>query len=679
MKLPFNVLLCLTVGTFSNLFAQGTYDFQPTIEARSIDLINDSGFHFKDLNRNQRLDIYEDWRQPVDARIDDLIQQMTVEEKVGMMLINKLNAGQYGALTEEAVEFVELEKMTRFIFRNLVTNTPNREYRDPWRGPDITPFEAAQFMNAIQELAESTRLGIPIMFKSNARNHLDNNARAGINNSSGSFSTWPKEAGLAATRDMELIEQFAKTMKAEWTAIGLRGMYGYIADLSTEPRWYRIHETFTEDSDLAAEIITELVTNLQGRTLDRNGIALTVKHFPGGGPQENGADPHYSFGRNQIYPANNFDYHLRPFQAAITAGVSSFIAYYGIPLGQQYMPNDVGMAFSKGILTDLLRNQLGFRGYINSDTGIIGDKAWGLEDKEIDDQILITLDAGTDILSGFNDNDQLLRLVKSGRLAESKVNESVQRLLREQFQLGLFENPFVDPNRAAYVLGNASFQKKADIAQRKSIVLLQNDMKLPISIPDNNNFQLYTMNVDVEDLGTETWSKIDFIKGEYSESGSINSLPDVIPNYALIRISVTNDGAMEELRFGGANPDELDFLSFTQMSTAKSWKIVPPLPVIKEIMQKIGPEKTILSINFRQPYVIDQQSELLKSGAIFATFGVNDEALMDVIFGKFHPTGKLPFALANKPEAISRQQSDAPGYSKEDTLYPFGFGLTYDE
>jgi beta-glucosidase len=320
-----------------------------------------------------------------------------------MLLINTLNAGWKGSLTSTAVEFIEDEKMTRFIFRNTIKDNPvSSAAGNPFGGVQITPFEAAQFMNSVQELAESTRLGIPVVFKSNSRNHIEYDARSGINVESGSFSSWPKESGLAATRDMELIEEFATTMAREWTSIGLRGMYGYMADLSTEPRWYRVHETFTEDSNLASAIISTLVKNLQGASLNSNSVALTIKHFPGGGPQEGGGDPHYDFGRNQAYPANNFDYHVAPFHAAIDAGASSIMAYYGIPVGQPYLPNNVGMAFSKGIITDLLRKKLGFKGYVNSDTGIIGSRAWGLEDKSEEEQILIAIEAGTDILSGFN-------------------------------------------------------------------------------------------------------------------------------------------------------------------------------------------------------------------------------------------------------------------------------------
>ncbi len=674
------LLVLLLVIKGSHSFAQGIDRFQPDIQARAVDRRHEDGFTFKDLNKNGKLDAYEDWRQPTESRIENLISQMNLQEKVGMMLINTLNAEEKGRLSERAVELIEDEKMTRFIFRNTITENPvNAGGGNGFRGVQITPFEAAQFMNSVQELAENTRLGIPVMFKSNARNHVDYDARAGINVASGAFSSWPKESGLAATRDMELIADFANIMAQEWTAIGLRGMYGYMADLSTEPRWYRVHETFTEDSDLASEIISVLIKNLQGDSLHTGSVALTIKHFPGGGPQEGGGDPHYDFGKNQVYPANNFDYHLAPFEAAIKAGASSIMAYYGIPVGQPYLPNNVGMAFSKGMITGLLRNKLGFKGYVNSDTGIIGERAWGLEDKSEEEQILIAIEAGTDILSGFNNNQQLLDLVASGKLSESRVDLSVRRLLKEQFELGLFENPYVDPNRAAYLVGNPSFQRKADIAQRKSIVLLQNNMNLPIALPkEGDSLKLFTMGVHTEMFEEAVWSNIKATPGDY-EAGKGEVMPSITKDidYAIIRVHVANDEGGGERRYGGASADELNMLAFSEMAEAKSWKMTPSLEDIKTIMKTVGAEKTILSIDFRQPYVLDEGSGLLKAGAILATFGVSDAAVMDILTGTFKPTGKLPFALANKPEAIIEQHPDAPGYPEEDTLFPFGHGLTY--
>jgi len=662
-----------------NVFAQKSSHQQPLIEHRAVDLIHEKQFIFKDLNKNQKLDVYEDWRQPLDKRVANLVSQMTLQEKVGMLLINTLNAGEKGTLTEGAVDYIENQKMTRFIFRNTIKNNPvNTGAGNGFAGVQISPYEAAQFMNAVQELSERTRLGIPSLFKSNSRNHMEIDARAGINVESGSFSSWPKESGLAATRDMELIADFAKIMAEEWRAIGLRGMYGYMADLSTEPRWYRVHETFTEDSKLATDIIKVLIKNLQGEKLHSKSIALTIKHFPGGGPQEGGGDPHYTFGKNQIYPAGKFDDHLAPFKAAIDAGASSIMAYYGIPVGQPYMPNNVGMAFSKGILTDLLRTLLKFRGYVNSDTGIIGERAWGLEDKSLDEQILIAIEAGTDILSGFSNNKQILNLVEAGKLPESRVNLSVTRLLKEQFELGLFENPYVDPNRAAYLVGNPSFQQKADLAQRKSIVLLQNKTKLPLAQPKGQDtLKIFTMGMNTDLFKKREWSNYKVTSGEYNKAKK-ETLPAISKetDIAIIRVQVTNN-AGNDRRFGGADSTELDFLSFSEMAKSKSWKISPSLEDIQTVMETVGAEKTILSIDFRQPYVLDEASGILNAAGILATFGVSDAAVMDIIMGKFNPTGKLPYALAKSSTAVVKQAPDAPGYPEEDTLFPFGFGLNY--
>jgi beta-glucosidase len=662
-----------------NVFAQKSSPQQPLIEHRAVDLIHEKQFIFKDLNKNQKLDVYEDWRQPLDKRVANLVSQMTLEEKVGMLLINTLNAGEKGKLTEGAVDYIENQKMTRFIFRNTIKNNPvNTGAGNGFAGVQISPYEASQFMNAVQELSERTRLGIPSLFKSNSRNHMEIDARAGINVESGSFSSWPKESGLAATRDMDLIADFAKIMAEEWRAIGLRGMYGYMADLSTEPRWYRVHETFTEDSELATDIIKVLIKNLQGEKLHSKSIALTIKHFPGGGPQEGGGDPHYTFGKNQVYPAGKFDYHLAPFKAAIDAGASSIMAYYGIPVGQPYLPNNVGMAFSKGILTDLLRTLLKFRGYVNSDTGIIGERAWGLENKSLDEQILIAIEAGTDILSGFSNNKQILNLVEAGKLPESRVNLSVTRLLKEQFELGLFENPYVDPNRAAYLVGNPSFQQKADLAQRKSIVLLQNKTKLPLAQPKGQDtLKIFTMGMNTDLFKEREWSNYKVTSGDYNKAKK-ETLPAISKetDIAIIRVQVTNNAGSDR-RFGGADSTELDFLSFSEMAKAKSWKISPSLEDIQTVMETVGAKKTILSIDFRQPYVLDEASGILNAAGILATFGVSDAAVMDIIMGKFNPTGKLPYALAKSSAAVVKQAPDAPGYPEEDTLFPFGFGLNY--
>ena len=657
---------------------------QVPIRARAKPTILVNGVAFKDLNANGRVDPYEDWRLPIAARVRDLVGRMTLEERAGMLLINTLNAEPGGRIPERGVKLIQDEKMTRFVFRNTVT--PNPQPPAPggrgggFGGVEVSAYEAAQFTNLVQELAEGTRLGIPVIFKSNARNHYERDARAGINTGAGAFSEWPKEPGLAAMRDTALISEFGRIMRQEWTSIGLRGMYGYMADLATEPRWFRIHETFGEDADLTSSIITSLVKNIQGERLGPGGVAMTLKHFPGGGPQSGGADSHYAFGKNQSHPSGDLAYQLKPFRAAVAAGVSSIMPAYGIPVGVKYAPNDVGMAFSRGLLTSLLRDTLHFTGNLNSDTGIIGTRAWGLESKSVDDQIAMAVNAGVDVLSGFESNAQIVGLVKSGKISEARLDDAVKRLLAEAFQLGIFEDPYVDPARAAYLVGNRAFQMRVDLAQRKSIVLLQNqDATLPLRAPTAAApVRVYAMGLRSDVVGDARWGGYAVTSGDYDAAkGEHRAAVPAGTDYSIIRVEVSNQGANRDLMFGGANQDELNMLAFSEMAKAKSWKVSPSVEDIQSVMREVGPGKTVLAIYFRQPYVLDEASGFRNAGAILATFGVRDEAIMDVLTGKFRPTGKLPFALAGNAQALLRQASDAPGYERGDTLFPFGFGLSY--
>lgn len=716
---------------------------QPSVQSKVHEVLNIDGYTFRDANGDGELTPYEDWRLPVDERISDLLDRMTLEEKVGMMLIDTLYAEARGTTGTLHKNYIHDQHMTRFIFRNTIltqeeiNNLSDDERDNPPSGPfganyPISPMEAAQYMNAVQEEMEKTRLGIPALHKSNARNHIEPDARAGINVSAGAFTAFPKEGGLAAMNDMDMVAKFAEVMKAEWNAIGLRGMYGYMADLSTEPRWYRVHETFTEDADLASDIIDTLVTNLQGNSVDSDSIVLTLKHFPGGGPQFLGLDPHYQAGQHQSYPAGQFDYHVKPFKAAIDAGVASIMPYYGIvgggdwsinspdgetnldvgaPLGDLLNDRDkdtvrvannsygadvgspkgnVGSAFSKGILDDLLRKELGFKGVINSDTGIIGEpnapltdyqapannRAWGLQDKTQAELFKIAIEAGTDVFSGFHENANILDVVTQYPELEEQVDKSVARLLKVQFELGLFEDAYVDASKANEIVANPESKALADEAQRKAVVLLDNkDSLLPLPEPTElAPVSLFTMGMD----GT--------IAEEHGYNVTVGDNQDGVKvadatgsDYALIRVRVSNTSA-GLLYFGGSNFNEISSLDFTTMaSTAdgegQSWKITPSLEDIQAVMEEVGAENTVLSVYFRQPYVLDEASGMNDAGAILATFGSNDAALMDVVTGKFTPSGKLPFALANKAQAIIDQASDAPGYAEADTLYPFGYGM----
>lgn len=702
---------------------------QPTLGVRSKALISRDGYQFRDANGNGQLDPYEDWRLSAQARVADLLPRMSLQQKAGLMMIDTLNAGCAGATDgTSAANFVQTQQMRRFILRNSANATASDCSGSPGRGGfTVTPTQLAGFANAVQALAEAEPLGIPALFKDNARNHYNNDPRFGISAAAGAFTEFPREAGIAAaalgTGDMAPVQALTEVMAAEWRAVGLRGAYAYMADLATEPRWYRVSETFTEDADLNARIMTTLVQGLQGGPVsDKTAVALTMKHFPGGGPQEQGLDPHYSFGKQQVYPGGRFGEHLKPFMAAINAGVSSVMPYYGVPISVTYEGvtyDQTGFAFNKQIVTDLLRGKLGFQGYVNSDTGIINDRAWGLEGQTVPQRVAAAVNAGVDVLSGFSSNQTLTDLVGAGLLSEARITEAAGRLLTEQFKLGLFENPYVDVTQVDAVIGSAAHRAKGQLVQKQSIVLLQNSVtegstrRLPLA----TGLKVYTMGMgktDVEGYG-------------YTVTDGNTTTPGTRPSaaghdVAVIRVQVTNPvsvtaayrskgattgadptllnprtgqvwGAEDpcvthaaqnptcvddaSLIFGGAFPWEAGQLSFTTMAAAQSWKVSPSLSDIQAVMNEVGAKNTVLAIYFRQPYVLDEASGLRNAGAIVATFGVSDVALMEVLTGKFKPQGKLPFALAKTLQAVQDNQPDAPGYPTADTLYPYGFGLSY--
>lgn len=720
---------------------------QPVLGVRSKSLLTIDSLQFRDLNANGKLDPYEDWRLAAAERADDLVARMSLEEKAGLMMIDTLNSGCEGSVSSTAYDYVQTQKMTRFILRSTAkaaAESCSAAAASARNGYVVTPGQLAQFTNSVQALAEATALGIPVLFKDNARNHFETDPRYGISAGAGAFTEFPKEAGLAAAAlgeeyvktgkvsngDMSIIKTFSSVMGQEYNAVGLRAMYGYMADLSTEPRWYRVHETFTEDADLNANIMKALVEGLQGGPVNsKTAVAMTLKHFPGGGPQELGLDPHYSFGKNQVYPGNNFAYHLKPFIAAINAGVSSVMPYYGVPINVTYdgvTYDQVGMSFSKQIVTDLLRGKLGFGGYVNSDTGIIDVRAWGLEDKTVAQRVAIAINGGTDTLSGYHINATITDLVKAGEVTTARVDEAARRLLIEQFKLGLFENPYVDASQADTVIGSAANRATGLAVQKKSVVLLQNqDLGTGSkTLPMKTGASVYTIGMSKADVEAYGYTVTD---GNYT-------VPAVRPSaaghdYAVIRVLIKDAGspysstsaatganpaylnpltgkvwgsqdpcvmypainttcADTSLMYGGALPWENDMLSLTTIASATSRTMSPSLADIKAIMSEIGdPKKVILSIYFRAPYVLDEASGARNAGALVATFGVSDTALMDVLSGKFKPQGKMPFALPKTLDAVIYNQSDVPGF-KETTksdgstldggeLYGFGYGLTY--
>lgn len=597
------------------------------------------GKRVRDLNKNGRLDVYEDPTRPVDERVEDLLAQMTLEEKAGLMFHTILAAGQDGEPVEGPSPFGVVS--TREVVTGKLMNHFNVHTL-----PE--PRLAATWYNKVQELAESTRLGIPVTISSDPRHGYDDNPLVSMR--AGSFSQWPEPIGLAATGDPELVQEFGDMARQEYLAVGIRLALHPMADLATEPRWARINGTFGEDAALSAQMVKAYIRGFQGAELGPESVACMTKHFPGGGPQKDGEDPHFGYGREQVYPGGNFNYHLQPFEAAFAAGTAQIMPYYGMPVGTELEP--VGFGFNQEVITGLLRDAYGFSGVVCTDWSLLTDtpvgervmkaRAWGVEHLSLLERARKALEAGVDQFGGEACPEVIVELVRTGQVPEARIDRSVRRLLRDKFILGLFDNPYVDPEAAERVVGSAPIRAAGELAQRKSIVLLKNSPAAAgLTIPVQGRPKLYIENVSPE------------VAGRYGEVVGSPEEADL----AILRLKTPFQPRDNEFLESMFHAGDLDF---KQLELDRILGILARVP-------------TIVDICLDRPAVIPEIAAA--AAGLLANFGASDAAVLDVIFGRFEPQGRLPFELPSSMEAVRKQKEDLP-HDSEAPLFPFGFGLT---
>ncbi len=608
------------------------------ITKQQSDLIRtEAGLVYRDLNKNGRLDVYEDPREPIEARVEDLLSQMTLEEKAGLLFINGAVINPDGSIEEKAgapgfgrvaVNQIDNQKMNHF---NL------------WQIPSVQAV--AGWHNKLQRYAEQSRLGIPITIASDPRNHFSRNIFA---MAATEFSQWCETLGFGAIGDAELVKQFADIVRREYLAVGIRVALHPQIDLATEPRWPRISGTFGEDAHLAARLGKAYIEGFQGETLRPDSVACMTKHFPGGGPQREGLDPHFEFQKGQIYPGNNFDYHLIPFEAAFEAKTAAIMPYYGVPVDQT--DENVAMSFNKRIITGLLREKYQYDGVICTDWGLITDvhmadtiwpaRAWGVERLTEAERVLKAIEAGVDQFGGESCPEHVVELVKGGKLSEARVDESARRLLRLKFQLGLFDYPFVDESQLSQVFENPDSRALSLASQQRAMTLLKNEDGI---LPLQNGPKLFIKNIDTA------------IASQYAQ---VVDTPEEA-DFAILRLETPWVPIETKNPFArGFHHGDLDFKDEVKAEILSILKSVP----------------SIVVINLDRPAVIPEIAASAK--ALFGEFGASDEAVLNVIFGKAKPEGKLPFELPSSMEAVRRQKEDVP-YDSENPLFAFGHGLSY--
>ncbi|WP_164234654.1 glycoside hydrolase family 3 protein [Microbacterium hydrocarbonoxydans] len=571
---------------------------------------------------------YLDPALPVERRVEDLLSRMTVAEKAALMFHPSTQPGDTPD-APAALAAAEEDVVNRGITHFNVLG-----------GEDSAAV--ARWHNTIQEMAESTRLGIPITLSSDPRHGFRDNPFTG--QALDSLSRWPETTGIAAIGTAEAARAYGEAIRREFLAMGIRVYLGPMADIFSEPRWSRGFGTWGEDPSRVAEFTVAFIEALRGGPeLGAGSVAAVVKHFPGGGPQLRGDDAHDPRYPEQVYPGGRQELHIEPFVKAFAAGATQVMTYYGKPVGTDWP--EVGFAFSEPVVRDILRRRLGFDGIVVTDWNLLestpmgdiefGPNGWGLEDRTAVERAGIALAVGVDQFGGDRNPALIEELVDSGQIAESRLDESVRRLLREKFRLGAFEHRRVDVDTAGAICGAPELLEAGRQAQRDSLVLISQKDPAPIAP---------TARLFLDGLTA-------------AGAGLPNEIVDD-PSQA-DAIVVRRDAPYEEGRgslgdfFRGGS---LEF-SPAELAQLKAYAAIAPVHV---------------AVFLERPAVLAPLVDIATS--VVGDFGASDAVVLDALSGMAPFTGTLPFDIPSSMAAVEASREDVP-FDTAEPSFRFGHGI----
>lgn len=699
----------------------------PVIGTVSRKVIEKDGLYFKDLDGSGEFETFDDWRLPAGERAEAYVKTLTTEEKIAQLFISDWRMGKYldrfpehkAVLDESGVlDDAEFHGKTIFGEQHLPGTT---ELIKKWFARHLilrdapTPEDMTDWINQLHAVAEECEHFVPVQVVSNSRNE-NGELIFGMNDAGGVFASWPGTLGIAAAirgDSLEIADEFADCIRREWDAVGMKKGYMYMADVISDPRWQRSYGTFGEDPKLICDIFERIIPIIQGSKdgVTPDGVAMTVKHFPGGGARENGFDPHYKMGQWNVYQTEGSleKYHLPGFQTAIDAKTSSIMPYYAKPAAKKSAPQTdkegnamemepYGFAYNKPFIDGLLRKQMGFQGYINSDTGIVHNMDWGVEMLDEPERIgFAVTHAGVDLISGLFDQEKGQEAYARAKndyyeknpvpegftkeelvLTDESLDRAVVRTMTEMFALGMFENPYRDPKQAEEVIYNQNDWDRAMEAHRKSVVLLKNDGILPLTAEKYAGKKVYVecfhKDPKVAEKATESLEK------QVAEDPAGVTLTNSVEEADLaILLLQPSSGA-----YFSATPGylELDLCENKEVCNVdeegrpvKETHLETTLSGVDRIVQiaeKIHEHggKVIANVNITLAWEVGNVEP--HCDAFLAGFDTYVSATLDVIFGRFAPTGKLPVTLprgdevlAVNAEGVCISPNDVPGYDKD--------------
>ncbi|MFE4079201.1 glycoside hydrolase family 3 protein [Paenarthrobacter sp. YIM B13468] len=573
---------------------------------------------------------YRDPSLPVELRVEDLLRRMTVAEKAALMF-HPSTSPSGGDLTQaDALAAAE------FYVGNLGINHFN-----VLGGKDS--LVVAEWHNTLQEIAEGTRLGIPVTLSSDPRHGFRSNPFTG--QALGILSHWPETTGMAAIGDVVSVRAYGDTMRQELRAMGVRVLLGPMADIFSEPRWSRGSGTFGEDPERVAALTVAFIEGLRGgKYMGAHSVSAVVKHFPGAGPQLKGDDAHDPRYPDQVYPGGMQDLHLMPFRRALAAGASQVMTYYGKPVGTSW--DEVGFAFNGPVVRDILRRQLRFNGVVLTDWNLLeaeqiggitfGPNGWGLEHLDSKERAAIAIDVGVDQFGGDRNPELIEELVDSGRISEARIDQSARRLLAEKFRLGVFEHRRVDLKNARSICGSAIFTERGIAAQRASLVLLSVDKA---ALPLTAGTRVHLDGFAPEDITEEL-----VIADDPATAEAI-----------LVKLDAPFEpgrGSLGDFFHGGT----LEF----------------PLETVERVTNYAKQAPVYLTVYLERPAVLTPFIGL--AAVVIGEFGASNKVLCDALTGRSPITGTLPFDLPSSMADVEASREDVP-FDTADPLFHTGFGL----
>lgn len=721
-----------------NLITQkdgATLGYSPT---SGIQILHEDGYAFKDLNRNGQLDVYEDWRQPVGKRVEDLAAQLSIEEIAGLMLYSNhqaIPATSYDMSTYNGKPYAESGAQPWELTDHQKKFLKDDHLRHVLVTTVETPEIAARWNNSLQAYVEGLGHGIPANNSSDPRHSARADAEFNAGGG-GQISTWPGSLGMAATFSPQLMERFGQIASEEYRALGFATALSPQVDIATDPRWMRFNGTMGEDPKLSADLARAYCNGFQtseGEAEIADGwgyhsVNTMVKHWPGGGSGEGGRDAHYGFGKYAVFPNNQLPLHKIPFTEGAfklegkTGKASAVMPYYTISVGQG--KENVANSYDPDIITRQLREEAGFDGIVCTDWGITADeihpgihsgKPWGVEKLTVAERHYKALMAGVDQFGGNNDKQPVLEAYEMGvkehgeEWMTERMRTSARRLLMNIFRTGLFENPYLDPAHTAQVVGCPEFMAEGYDAQVKSTIMLKNRSNvLPVQgkkkvyIPVRH-YPAYTgfWNNPIE--AREIMPVSRELASKYFDVVDTPAEADL----AIVFIDSPNSGwgyDMADVKRGGNGymPISLQYSDYTaRTARAKSLAGGDPfeksdnrsyrgktvhtinkgdMDLVIATKKVMGNRPVVVSVNISNPVVMKEIEPY--ADALFLTFDVQNQVILELATGKHEPSGLLPFQMPADMETVEAQAEDTPRdmhcyTDADDHTYDFAYGLNW--